>query len=754
MTTSQRQAIITLVQKPGKDHTFIKSWRPISLLNVDLKILSKILAKRIQNALCKIIGPEQNAFIKNRHIGDTVRLISDVLYETDKNNIPGILFGADFAAAFDSVDIIFMIEVLKKFGFCDNFIKWVKILHTNIESCVVNSGNSTGYFRLHRGTRQGDPLAPYLFILVIEILKCLVKENNGIKGIKIHDKEIKVCLFADDSTFFLKDIASLNELKKILLSFSTYSSIEVNYDKSEIAWIGEYKDKEPESGVFHWLNLCKESIKILGIHFTYNKQLSEQFNFERILTNLQTVTNMWRCRPLTLFGKTTIIKTLALPKILYVTSMIEAPPGFTDRVKAIVTKFLWSGRTAKVKYTALVNGKSEGGIDFPDIESQLKSQRIMCLKRLFEKDLKEQYTPIWKHIPLFHLRNFGGAQFIKNNLNVKMISKSIPPFYKTCLIDWASLFKLEPTTSKSVMAQPLVGNIYLPFKQNMHFVNFLIQQNILYLGDIIKRNGTLKNLSEITPITSELYKQHFLSWSSLISSIPKKWLSIMSRENCFDCDMSGKILLSTDIIYISKLKSKLVYNCTVAQISQEPSIKKKIEARHGTNIWNNICKNIYSSIDTYTQYFQYKIVHNYLAVNQKLYKWKLIDSPRCSYCSTDVETIEHLFCDCHLTRSFYFKVQQWCASFDLVLPELNVLNVLYGLIPTGRDTLLINTLLMLYKKIVFSCKSKNSKLLLVTFKVMVKELEIVEKNISKLLNKSMKHKNKWKKYLSQNLKDL
>ena len=102
--------------------------------------------------------------------------------------------------------------------------------------------------------------------------------------------------------------------------------------------------------------------------------------------------------------------------------------------------------------------------------------------------------------------------------------------------------------------------------------------------------------------------------------------------------MSGKILLNNDIIYISKLKSKLVYSCTVTQITQEPSIKKKIEARHGNNMWNNTCKNIYSSIDTYTHYFQYEIVHNNLAVNQKLYKWKLIDSPRCSYCcSTDVE---------------------------------------------------------------------------------------------------------------------
>ena len=95
-----------------------------------------------------------------------------------------------------------------------------------------------------------------------------------------------------------------------------------------------------------------------------------------------------------------------------------------------------------------------------------------------------------------------------------------------------------------------------------------------------------------------------------------------------------------------------------------------------------------------------------MAVNKKLYKWKLIDLPRCSYCSTDVETIEHLFCDCNIPRSFYFKVQQWCAGFDLALPELNVLDVLYGLILTSRDTLLINTLLMLYKRL---CSHVNKK---------------------------------------------
>ena len=72
LTPSKKQAIITLVEKPGKDNTLMKTWRPISLLNVDFKILSKIMANRLQHLLPKLIGPEQNAFVKERYIGDTV----------------------------------------------------------------------------------------------------------------------------------------------------------------------------------------------------------------------------------------------------------------------------------------------------------------------------------------------------------------------------------------------------------------------------------------------------------------------------------------------------------------------------------------------------------------------------------------------------------------------------------------------------------------------------------------------------------
>ena len=223
LTPSQRQAVITLIQKSGKDNRYINSWRPISLINTDTKIISKILVSRIKLILSKLIHTDQTAFVPGRYIGEPIRLISDVLSFTDYNKIKGIIFGADFEAAFDSVDFTFIFAVLNKFGFNEQFINWVKILHNNLESCIINNGYSTGYFSLNRGTRQGDPLAPYIFILVMEILANKVRNNKNIKGINISsNKEVKKALFADDATFFLNDISSFEVLLSVIKEFKIF----------------------------------------------------------------------------------------------------------------------------------------------------------------------------------------------------------------------------------------------------------------------------------------------------------------------------------------------------------------------------------------------------------------------------------------------------------------------------------------------------------------------------------------------------
>ena len=153
MTSSRRQVMITLIEKKGKDKRLLKNWRPMSLINVGAKIASKASALRIRKVLSSLISSDQTAFVKGSYIGESVRLLNNILEYTDNNNIEAILFSGDFEKAFDSVDHTFLFATLIEFGFGPDFIQWVKTFLKNGESCVMNNGHSSGYFPLSRGTR-------------------------------------------------------------------------------------------------------------------------------------------------------------------------------------------------------------------------------------------------------------------------------------------------------------------------------------------------------------------------------------------------------------------------------------------------------------------------------------------------------------------------------------------------------------------------------------------------------------------------
>ena len=130
-------------------------------------------------------------------------MISDILEYTNENEIEAILFSADLEKAFDSIEHSFLCAVLKSFGFGADFIQWIRMFFNNAESSVMNNGNSTSYFLLERGTRQGDPLSAYLFILALEVLLIQIRNNKDINGVVIYNREIKLSAYADDSSFFV-----------------------------------------------------------------------------------------------------------------------------------------------------------------------------------------------------------------------------------------------------------------------------------------------------------------------------------------------------------------------------------------------------------------------------------------------------------------------------------------------------------------------------------------------------------------------
>ena len=212
LSTSQKQAIIKLIEKKDRDKRFIKNWRPISLLNVDMKLISKVLASRLKSVISSIVNENQVAYVNNRFISESGRLISDVLEITNSLDIEGILMTVDIEKAFDSINHSFLMCVLKKFGFGNDFRKWIQILMKNPESCVINGGKTTPYFKLERGTRQGDPISAYLFILALEVVFSLIKANPDIEGLQFFSHTFLYSAYADDTTFFLRNEKSATEV--------------------------------------------------------------------------------------------------------------------------------------------------------------------------------------------------------------------------------------------------------------------------------------------------------------------------------------------------------------------------------------------------------------------------------------------------------------------------------------------------------------------------------------------------------------
>ena len=117
MSISQRRGVITLIPKEASILLKLANWRPITLLNLDYKIASKAIAKRIEKVLTSLINSDQTGFIKGRYIGQNVRLLNDILEQTEIQNIPGILLQLDFRKAFDTIEWEFIQKTLALFNF-------------------------------------------------------------------------------------------------------------------------------------------------------------------------------------------------------------------------------------------------------------------------------------------------------------------------------------------------------------------------------------------------------------------------------------------------------------------------------------------------------------------------------------------------------------------------------------------------------------------------------------------------------------
>ena len=203
----------------------------MTLLNVHYKILAKCIAKRIEPFLPKLIHSDQTGFMKDRFIGQNVRLLK---------KISGIFLFIEFGKAFDSIEWNFIKRSLELFNLGPFLTRWFSILYNNSEAAVMNAGYMTDYFTVSRGVRQGYPLSPFLFTLSVELLALKTRQEQNCKSIRLPNlQEAKISQFADDTTLISKDTNSLKFSLQIIGSFGSISGLRLNKKKnqSNVDWL-------------------------------------------------------------------------------------------------------------------------------------------------------------------------------------------------------------------------------------------------------------------------------------------------------------------------------------------------------------------------------------------------------------------------------------------------------------------------------------------------------------------------------------
>nr|KYP51174.1 LINE-1 reverse transcriptase isogeny [Cajanus cajan] len=229
---------IALIPK-GDDPRGLGDYRPISLVSCIYKIVSKVLARRLKKVLDKVIDQRQSAFLGGRQLLHSVMIANEVVEEAKRMKKKCIVFKVDYEKAYDSANWEFLFYMLRRLGFCDTWVKWIKGCMTSASVSVLVNGSPTSEFGMERGLGQGDPLAPFLFTVVAEGLSGLMRQatqNNMFASFKLgkNNVDINLLQYADDTIIFGEgNLHNIMVVKSMLRCFEMVSGLKVNFHKKQ-----------------------------------------------------------------------------------------------------------------------------------------------------------------------------------------------------------------------------------------------------------------------------------------------------------------------------------------------------------------------------------------------------------------------------------------------------------------------------------------------------------------------------------------
>ena len=483
LTKSQKQGVLCLIPKKGKDLTKLESWRPLSVLNTDYKILAKVLAKRLKLGLREIINPDQIGYMESRFYGENIRLIADMIDFCKLSKNPCIILLADFEKAFDKINWNFLHACLKRFGFGEIFQKWISTLYYDIESCITNNGHQSEFFKISRGIRQGCPLSALLFLLPAEIVATILRSLVNIKGIVVNNICIKLCQLADDMTLFLRDNSSVHEAIQVFEEFYRYAGLKLN--KSKTIGIIVQNDGNLYEDEQLGISWTQNTFKTLGAHFSLDSEETKRLNIKEKIKIIKGILNTWQARTLTLRGKITILKSLVMPHINILASILRIDKNVVDDIDKLMLDFLWNKGHPLIAKDTLIQPIDLGGLKMVSVFDAFKTTKIMWIKRL-----TNSINAKWKTLS-YYMMDIK-KELLFNKLYFSTV-ESYPKsnFYRDLLQVWFDFISVRPVSLKEMLQEPLFNNDTFQIGES-HICNEYLdwkQAGIELVCDIMNSDG-------------------------------------------------------------------------------------------------------------------------------------------------------------------------------------------------------------------------------------------------------------------------